>query len=117
MNAFRAVTIDVDGVAVAHTWDATDGTLSHLQGAVAGCVDVVALNQDLDMWINDEGLIVGLPVNMLATGIAALHGRTHQAYVGTAVFTGGADAEGGTLPLSEQQVRLLMSYGRQSATA
>lgn len=110
MNAFRAFTIAADGVATVHTWDATDGTLPHLQHAVDGCVDVVALSSDLDMWINDEGLLVGLLVNILATGIAALHGMTHQAYVGTAVFTGGTDAEGNTLPLSEEQVQLLLSY-------
>lgn len=117
MNAFRAVTIDVDGVAVAHDWDASDGSLPHLQHAVGGCVDVVALSEDLDMWVNDEGLLIGLPVNVLATGVAALHGRTHQAYVGTAVFTGGADADGETLALSEEQVQLLIGYGRHTAPA
>lgn len=110
MNAFRALTIDVDGTTAVQTWDTTDDTLPHLQRAVGGCVDVVALTGDLDMWLNDEGLLIGLPVNILATGIAALHGLTHQVYVGPVVLTGGADAEGNTLPLTEQQVQLLQAY-------
>lgn len=53
-------------------------------------------------------MLIGLPVNMLATGIAAYHGMIYQPYVGTAVFTGGADDEGDTLPLTEEQVQLLL---------
>lgn len=110
MNVFRALTIDVDGLAAVQMWDTFDGTLPHLQRAVDGSVDVVGLSADLDMWINDEGLLIGLPVNMLASGIAAFHGMIHQPYVGTAVFTGGADVDGNTLPLTEEQVRLLLRY-------
>lgn len=55
-----------------------------------------------------RGLLIGLPVNMLATGIAAFHGMIYQPYVGTAVFTGGADFEGNTLLLTDEQVELLL---------
>ena len=103
MKQFRAVSITTDGVATVHDWDVTHGTLKHLQEAVGGLVDVVALARDMDMWVNDEGLVIGLPINEAATAIAHQHGTRHQFYVGTAVFTGGCNEEGDTLPLTEEQ--------------
>ena len=114
MNAFRAITIPVDGDATLNDWDATNGTLSHLQEAVGGYVTVVSLASDLDMWLHDEGLLIGQPVNPVATAIAAAHGMTYQDYVGTAVFTGGADNEGETLPLTQEQAAALLTFARRT---
>jgi hypothetical protein len=114
MNAFRAITIATEGDATVNDWDATTGTLSHLQGAVGGYVTVVNLSSDLDMWLHDEGLLIGQPVNPVATAIAAAHGMTHQDYVGPAVFTGGADNEGNTLPLTQEQTTTLLTFARRT---
>jgi hypothetical protein len=114
MNAFRTITIPVDGDATLNDWDATNGTLSHLQEAVGGYVTVVSLASDLDMWLHDEGLLIGQPVNPVATAIAAAHGMTYQDYVGTAVFTGGADNEGETLPLTQEQAATLLTFVRRT---
>lgn len=89
-----------------------DHTLSHvtldaaevLRGlyATIGCelVDVVRLAGNLDMWIDDEGLITGQPVNFPASRIARSYEYDDQPYFGTAVFTGGADSMGATLGLT-----------------
>ena len=58
-NLFRAVTIDVEGNAEAVQWDTTTGTLTHLQRAVDGLVDLVALHEHVTMWVNDEGIVKG----------------------------------------------------------
>jgi hypothetical protein len=114
MNAFRAVTIQADGSATAHTWDTSQDTLTRLQAEVGGFVDVVSLASNLDMWVNDAGLLEGLPINTIATAIAAGHGKTHQPYVGPAVFTGGADHDGATLALTEAQVGSLLTIARNA---
>ena len=80
INPFRAVTIAVDGTAEAVQWDATRGSLTHLQQAVDGLVDLVALHEHVTMWVNDEGIARGMPMNIVATSIARGFGLTHQSY-------------------------------------
>lgn len=109
MDTFRVMTIAVDGTVDTTEWDTTSGTLDHLRTALGGWVDVVSLSPTLDMWVNDEGLINGMEVNQVATALARTYGLAHQPYAGPAVLTGGADAEGNTCPLSESQVRLLLT--------
>ena len=40
-----------------------EDTLKYLQDYVGGYIDVVSLNNDIDLVINDEGKIKGLPIN------------------------------------------------------
>ncbi|WP_189103422.1 DUF3846 domain-containing protein [Streptomyces kronopolitis] len=65
--------------------------------------DVVALTNTLDMWIDDEGLY-NHPVNKVATAFAARFGFIWQNYHGPVLLTGGADVDGGTVPLTKDQV-------------
>ncbi|MBE1609896.1 DUF3846 domain-containing protein [Actinopolymorpha pittospori] len=109
------MTIDVEGNAQAVEWDTTNGTLKPLQRAVGGFVDVVSLHPTVDMWVNDNGIAEGLPVNIVATAIAGAFGATHQPYFGPVVFTGGADSEGETLSLEDRQVTLLLSLASTTA--
>lgn len=99
-TSFRAVTISAKSELVEVVWDASNSLLSHLQNAVGGFVDVVRLGPNLDMWVNDDGFALELPHNVAATGIARHHGFRHQIYVGPAVFTGGVNEEGESLPLN-----------------
>lgn len=95
--------VGVDGTITDVSWD-DDGTgaLSALQQAVEGIIDLVALRPEVDMWLNDEGLHTH-PVNMVATLVAkSLHPYIQQHYYGPVVFTGGSDAEGHTMPLSQE---------------
>ena len=112
INPFRAVTIAVDGTAEAVQWDATRGSLTHLQQAVDGLVDLVVLHEHVTMWVNDEGIARGMPMNIVATSIARGFGLTHQSYFGPAVFTGGGDTDGETLGLTELRVEALMNLAR-----
>ncbi|NUK55484.1 DUF3846 domain-containing protein [Streptomyces lunaelactis] len=71
-------------------------------------VDVVALTDQVDMWLDDEGLY-NHPVNKLATLLAVRFGFTWQEYHGPVLLTGGADAEGETVPLSKDKVLALLT--------
>lgn len=111
-NLIRAVTIGVDGHAEAVEWDAASGTLRHLQDAVGGLVDLVGLHEHVTMWVSDNGIAEGLPVNVVATAIAHGFGQTHQGYFGPAVFTGGGDEEGETLGLTPEHAEALLDFAR-----
>ncbi|MFF4482963.1 DUF3846 domain-containing protein [Streptomyces sp. NPDC001520] len=65
--------------------------------------DVVALTTQWDMWIDDEG-VFNHPVNPYATALARRFGLVHQRYHGPVLLTGGADADGHTLPLLRDQM-------------
>ncbi|SHN88914.1 hypothetical protein SAMN05660350_04905 [Geodermatophilus obscurus] len=64
-------------------------------------MDVVALGSGLDMWVHGEGLYA-CALNPVASVLAAALGRARQPYCGTVVFTGGADAAGAALGLTER---------------
>lgn len=101
--------VNLDGTAQVATVPPGERMLDYFYRLI-GCdtVDVVALAADLEMWVDDEGLLVDdAQVNHAATGIAAEFGRTAQNYCGPAVFTGGADEDGETLGLTELQVQVL----------
>ena len=68
-----------------------------------GCdtVDVVRLTTHLDMWLDDEGMVVDQPVvNKAATILAHHFGYHSQLYFGPAVLTGGTDRNGELLPIT-----------------
>jgi hypothetical protein len=70
-----------------------------------GCssVDVLRLTPEIDMWVDDEGLLQAHPprINQLASYIATRLGFPFQLYAGTAVFSGGVDEAGYTWSLSK----------------
>lgn len=78
--------------------------------AVIRCqlVDVVALTDRIDMWIDEEGLY-NHPVNPAATMLARRFGFTWQPYHGPVLITGGADEQGDTLPLNRDKLRALLT--------
>lgn len=71
-------------------------------------VDVVRLTPEIDMWVDDEGLLRAQRINQLASYIATRFGLPFQLYVGTAVFSGGADGAGYTRSLGQAARRALI---------
>lgn len=73
-----------------------ENTLEALQGLVGGYIEHVALKDGASMFVNEEGLMLGLPPNELANTLVATH-RLRDILghlVGTVVVVGSADAEG-----------------------
>lgn len=92
-------------------WPAT-GARGHLEilyrAIECDAVDAVDISPTLTMWLNDEGLITGAPVNRSATILYALHNEPTQHYAGNVVITGGTDRYGETLGLSKDEVAALV---------
>ncbi|MFF0818628.1 DUF3846 domain-containing protein [Rhodococcus sp. NPDC003318] len=113
VETVTAVRIDADGTAevieLARSGSG-EGVGVALREAI-GCrwFDVVALGPGLDMWVDDEGLVVNEPVvNVVATLIARSYGFRWQPYAGTVVFTS-SDDEGDAVSLSRNQVAALVA--------
>ena len=86
--------------------------LQALQSAVGGWVQAIDLANDLTIWVNEEGKLIGLPHNQTAQ---KLWDKTFWVgsdfVVGDVVLTGGTGEEGETLPLGDdtaQRVRKIL---------
>lgn len=89
-----------------------------LYEAVNGLVELVSLNRDIDMWLNEEGKLLGLPINSIATLIWEQVFAKTDIIAGNVIITGGADDEGNTIGLSDEsitEVMLLIQNGINSA--
>jgi hypothetical protein len=79
-----------------------------ISNGVEGWIESVSLEDNLNLWVNEEGKVNSLPYNNLATVLwEAYYGFT-DVIMGPAVVTGGADEEGETLGLDDAQVEQLM---------
>ena len=75
--------------------------LEHMQALVSGYVDRVEVSPGVDAWFNDEGLLLGLPLNRCIPaydqpGEWRIHGD---------LFLAGHDGKGNTVSLTGEQVR------------
>ena len=85
-----------------------DDSLSTLQKAVGGWVECVPISSTLEMWVNEEGLLVGLPYNSIATYLYNHEWKSpDQIIVGDVIVTGGTLPNGDTAGLSDKEIALL----------
>ncbi|PKQ16733.1 MAG: hypothetical protein CVT67_02885 [Actinobacteria bacterium HGW-Actinobacteria-7] len=93
VNQLRGVTITADGVVSAVE---VDNTLQALQTAVGGYVERLPLRDGVDMFVNEEGLLLSLPRNELATRLAEGYQVHPQqvAIVGDALVLGEVNTSG-----------------------
>jgi len=73
-------------------------TLSELQGAVGGLIAPIYGPEGITGYVNDEGLLIGLPLNLIASALGG------QPLVGDAIITGPLDSKGETTPLAEHRL-------------
>lgn len=107
------ITIEPDGTT--RIREASEVSLELLQDeADADLVEVVELAKDVDMWVDEEMVYTQEP-NPTSTEVATWFGVDHCPYQGPAVFTGGADAEGNSLPLNRTQATVLRDAAVSSA--
>ncbi len=69
-------------------------TLKNLQHIVEGTIDIIELKHNIDLVINDEGKITGLPLNRVIK---------YDVIAGTFIVTGQHNGE--TISLSKKQIR------------
>lgn len=107
-----AIKVGTDGTIERLDFAGLVDTLKVLQTAVGGLIEHIGMPfVNLDAWGNDEAAIVAEPeVNDIGTlALAALAGWPTEFY-GPLVFTGGADDEGNTLGLPEDQADDLVGF-------
>jgi hypothetical protein len=98
--------IRVDGTTEIVTFT-KEASYEAIKSAVGGWIECVSLRDDLDMYVNEEGKLLGLPVNATATSIWEAHYGPTDIIVGDVILTGGADDEGDTLGLNAEQLSVL----------
>jgi hypothetical protein len=102
MTSIRTIEIHPDGTITTTTM--LKDTLGDTLRTTIDCrvFDVVALDDGIDLFVDDEGLMDGSPLNLCATVLA------HQLGAGAAIFgiavAASVDADGSTLGLSDEQV-------------
>jgi len=80
-----------------------------LYEAVNGLVELVSINEDIDMWLNEEGKVNGLEPNIIASLLYNKVFPNFDVIMGDVVITGGADDEGNTVGLSDQSIQDVMA--------
>jgi hypothetical protein len=102
------VVIKADGTLERLDLSESEQELKSLQNAVGGYVQVIELEDDFTMWVNEEGKLLNLPVNEIATVIWEVRfGLDTDIICGDVVFTGGMDEDGETLNISEANIQRL----------
>jgi hypothetical protein len=79
--------------------DLEDDSLKKLQDAVGGLIQAVDLHDDLTLWCNEEGKLIGLTPNVIGTHLYEKNFAVQDTIMGDIVFTGGTDDEGDNLGL------------------
>lgn len=64
----------------------TDFGLEELQKIVGGLIEIVQLDEDRIMVINEEGKLLGLPINEFATEVYRVYNNTMDVIVGEALI-------------------------------
>jgi hypothetical protein len=88
-----------------------DAALKPLQEAVGGWVECVSLPKNgLEMWLNEEGKVMGLLTNYAATKVWESEYGPTDVMAGDVVFTGPADDEGYITELEEEVLETLQAF-------
>jgi len=80
--------------------DLDGGEYEQLSGAVGGLIQPVDLRPGLTIWVNEEGKLINLPVNVIGSHLWEKSFGMTDVIVGNCVFTGNANEDGETEPLT-----------------
>jgi Domain of unknown function (DUF3846) len=97
--------IRTDGTTEVGDLDAPEGSLKVLQNAVGGYVEAVDLRdpeEPATMWVNEDGIALGLPMNVYGTLIYQLMYHTPNGILGDIAISGLPDDEGDTTGISDK---------------
>lgn len=84
-----------------------------LSDAVGGMIECVGIDENTDMWVNENGIAEGLPLNLHGSAIYAETWKASNPILGNVIITGGSDEEGYTLGLTDEQVEKWLAYNSQ----
>lgn len=114
-KVIHAILIKAEGTISDFDYDVTDGiSLTHLQEAVGGWIERAPTRaRELTMYVNEEGKILNLPRNPLATEL--LFDGKWDFVAGDAVVCGEPDDEGYDTSIPPALEKLILSIGRSLA--
>jgi len=75
-----------------------------LSSSVNGLVELVSIDRDVDMWLNEEGKLLNLPTNIIATILWNKVFNNPDIIKGDIIITGGADDMGNSVGLSDESL-------------
>jgi len=102
MNKNIALTLTVNDELFINEFQIGD-SYKMLSEAVGGMIECVGLNNEIDMWVNENGIAEGLPYNATATGIYWMtFGFMSGQIFGDVIFTS-SDGMGETIGLTKEQ--------------
>ncbi len=107
-----AITLNAEGEAKEVELVEGESQLEKLQEAVGGLVQAVDFTPNLTIWVNEEGKIIGLPINPMATFLWEKYFGLTDFICGNVIFTGGTGDEGETLGLNEETAKDLRKFLR-----
>lgn len=111
MTLGKAVIIKTDGSKEVVTFTIGD-SYKMLSNAVEGYIECVRLAEDTDMWCNENGIAERRELNLMASAIYEETFEMANPILGNVIITGGADEEGDTLGLTEEQVQKWLTYNK-----
>lgn len=100
-----AVSVSYDGFVEVNNFDPAR-SYELISGAVEGWIEATPIVFDgnqYTMWVNEEGKINGLPLNVAATALWQASNGDSDWIVGNAYITGGVDDEGESLGIPGDQ--------------
>ena len=117
--SIRVIHIPIDPAARHQVVEISENETSEkIHELVDGSFQCIELNDDVFVWVNEEGKLQGLPWNQRAQVLwDERYGRGTDFLVGSAVLTGGTDARGETLGLSDHQIATVERKLRPFAAA
>ena len=87
--------------------------LKTMQGLVGGHIELVRLDDGIDLWINEEGLLKGLPHNRVFTRADGVE----FPIVGDAFIAGSNEEDGETIGLTTEQAFKWLREAQQAPVA
>lgn len=107
MTNNTAVIIRANGSIEQTTLTAGD-TYKTLSDAVGGYIECVTIENEIDMWVNEEGKLIDLPYNATATGFFwTSYGFMSDVIMGDVILTGSNVDDGETVGLNDGQIAWL----------
>jgi len=101
----KAVLIKAEG-----EWETieTQGTYEEICEAVGGYIEYSRLKNIGSMYVNEEGKLLNLPVNMIATTVFSQINNWVDVIVGDAIVFGPIDENGNETPVTQEFIDLLV---------
>ena len=100
----KVISITTDNVISVQEVDEVDYEL--LSTSVNGMVELVSIDRNVDMWLNEEGKLLNLPNNIIATILwNKLFSNNPDIIKGDIVITGGSDDMGNSTGLSDNSIK------------